>query len=608
MPTATPTASGLAQRLGDFAVLPDALDHAARGATGLNFYAARGSLDAVLPYAELREAALRLARRLLGAGLARGDRVGLVAATDPDFARAFMACQYAGLIPAPLPLPAAFGGRDAYVAHVGRLAREARAAAVLAPAAIAAWLAPLAGPLGLRLCGTAADLDAAPEHGGPLRPAGPDGVAYLQFSSGSTRFPRGVAVRQRALMNNLAAILQHGLRVQPDDRAVSWLPLYHDMGLVGFLLAPLAGQVSLDLIATADFARRPLLWLQLLSDNRGTLSYGPGFGYDLCVRRARSPAGGALGGVVPRVVPRVVPGGVAPGGASGGAPAALDLRAWRAAGVGGDMIRPGVLRAFADAFAPAGFRASSFVPSYGMAEATLAISFAPLGAGARTDAVDLDRLERDGQAAAPGPSARAREFVLCGPPLPGQEVEVRGDDGAPLPERRVGRILVRGPNLMDGYDGRPDETAAALSPDKWLDTGDLGYLLDGQIVVTGRAKDLIIVNGRNIWPQDLEWSVERAVPAVRTGDVAAFSVDEDGEAVVVLVEARGAPDPAARERLAAEVAGAVRAGHGVEARVVPVPPGGLPHTSSGKLSRALARRHYLEGRFGAHPARSAAAG
>ena len=585
MPTPTPTASGLAQRLGDFAVLPDALDHAARGATGLNFYAARGSLDAVLPYAEVREAAVRLARRLLGAGLARGDRVGLVAATDPDFVRAFMACQYAGLIPAPLPLPAAFGGREAYVAHVGRLAHEARAAAVFAPAAIAAWLAPLAGPSGPRLCGAVSLLDGAPEHAGPLRPAGPDEIAYLQFSSGSTRFPRGVAVRQRALMSNLAGILRHGLRVRPDDRAVSWLPLYHDMGLVGFFLAPLAGQVSLDLIATADFARRPLLWLQLLSDNRGTLSYGPGFGYELCVRRARSPAGGAIGV------------------ASAGVPASLDLRAWRAAGVGGDMIRPGVLRAFADAFAPAGFSERAFVPSYGMAEATLAVSFAPLGAGARTDAVDLDRLERDGRAVPPGPSARAREFVLCGPPLPGQEVEMGDEGGAALPERRVGRIRVRGPNLMDGYDGRPRDTAAALSPDGWLDTGDLGYLLDGQIVVTGRAKDLIIANGRNIWPQDLEWTVERAVPAVRTGDVAAFSVQEDADAesVVMLVEARGAPDPAARERLAAEVAGAVRVGHGLEARVVPVPPGSLPHTSSGKLSRALARRQYLDGRFGPRP-------
>jgi fatty-acyl-CoA synthase len=232
-----------------------------------------------------------------------------------------------------------------------------------------------------------------------------------------------------------------------------------------------------------------------------------------------------------------------------------------------------------------------------MAEATLAISFAPLGAGVRTDTVDLDRLEREDVAAPPTRwSRRVRSFVLCGPPLPGTELEIGDSAGDALPERRVGRILVRGPGLMRGYDGRPAETAAVMSPDGWLDTGDLGYRLGREVVVTGRAKDLIIVNGRNVWPQDLEWSVEQSVPALRSGDVAAFSVEEDEtETVVLLVETRGAPNPRAREALAAEVAGTLRARHGLEGRVVLVPPGSLPHTSSGKLSRVLARARYLQG-------------
>jgi fatty-acyl-CoA synthase len=501
--------------------------------------------------------------------------VAIVAETHPDVVAAFCACQYAGLVPALLPLPPAFGGKDAYVEHLRRLVRAAQASALFVPQPLVDWLAPFAREAGLKAFGTVAELPPeAPGDAAPLAPSRPEDVAYLQFSSGSTRFPTGVAVRQRALMSNVEAILRHGLQARPDDRAVSWLPLYHDMGLVGFLLAPLAAQVSVDLLPSQEFARRPHLWLRLLSANRGTLSYSPSFGYELCVRRGRAAAAAAAAGP-------------------------LDLSAWRAAGIGGDMIRAPVLQRFAEVFAPDGFRAESFVPSYGMAEATLAVSFAPLGAGVRTDTVDLDRLEREGVAAPPTlHSRRVRPFVLCGPPLPGTELEIGGSEGDALGERRVGRILVRGPGLMRGYDGRPAETAAVLSPEGWLDTGDLGYRLGNEVVVTGRAKDLIIVNGRNVWPQDLEWSVEQSVPALRTGDVAAFSVEEDDtETVVLLVETRGAPNPRAREALASAVAGTLRARHGLEGRVVLVPPGSLPHTSSGKLSRVLARARYLQGDF-----------
>ena len=569
--TPTPTEGGLPRRFGDFGTLADALDYAAGGETGLNFYNGKGELAVALPHRSLRPQALSLARRLLRAGLDRGDRVAIVAETHPDVVTAFCACQYAGLIPALLPLPPAFGGKDAYVEHIRRLVGAAQASALFVPQPLVDWLAGFARGAGLKAFGTVAGLP--PEDGARLSPSRPEEVAYLQFSSGSTRFPTGVAVLQQALMSNVEAILRHGIKLRPDDRAVTWLPLYHDMGLVGFLLASLAGQVSVDFLPPQEFARRPQVWLRLLSANRGTLTYSPSFGYELCVRRGRAAAAAGTAG--------------------------LDLSAWRVAGIGGDMIRPSVLARFAETFAPDGFRAGAFVPSYGMAEATLAVSFNPLGAGLRTDTVDLDLLEREGVASTPGPgSRRVRSFVLCGPPLPGTELEIGDSAGNPLPERRVGRILVRGPGLMRGYDGRPAETAAVLSPDGWLDTGDLGYRLGDEVVVTGRAKDLIIVNGRNVWPQDLEWSVEQSVAALRSGDVAAFSVEEDeAEAVVVLVETRGAPNPTAREALAAEVAGTLRARHGLEGRVVLVPPGSLPHTSSGKLSRVLARARYLQGDF-----------
>jgi fatty-acyl-CoA synthase len=564
----TPTLSGIEQRPGTFPTLPEALDYAATGETGLNFWSVRGELTDALPYRTLRAEATALARKLMARGLRRHDTVAIIAETRPDFVRIFFACQYAGLVPVPLPLPFAFGGRDAYVAHIGRLVMEAKATALFAPKALIDWFSPLVEDHRLAICGTVFDLAAAPDADADaaLPAIGPDDTAYVQFSSGSTRLPIGVVIKQRALMANVSAILSHGLEIRPDDRAVSWLPLYHDMGLVGFLLSPLAGQVTVDLLATQDFARRPQLWLSLLSSGRATISYSPSFGYDLCTRREQSIA-----------------------------KADLDLSRWRIAGIGGDMIRPAVLSVFAKAFATCGFRPEAFLPSYGMAEATLAISFAPIGRGIETDTIDLDLMEQDGIIqAATDESLRIRTVVLCGVPLPNHEIEIRDEDGVILPDRRVGLIFARGASVMEGYSDRPDETSINLSADGWLATGDLGYRLGQTLVVTGRAKDLIIINGRNIWPQDLEWTVERSSSTVRTGDVAAFSVDEDGQEVLILaLEARNITDPAASRRLIEDVSGTIRAQHGLDCRVILLTPGSLSYTSSGKLSRSTTRQHYL---------------
>ncbi len=565
--TPTPTAPDRVLRPGNFATIAEALDFAGGQPTGINLHSLRGELTEVLPYAALCGQARALASRLLATGLLPGDRVALAAESDADFIRAFFGCQYAGLAPVPTPLPAPFGGKDAYVAHIRRMLISAGARGAFAPPALAPWFEEAAEGLGLVAAGAVGQLpDAGPTN---LPPVDPDGLCYLQFSSGSTRFPLGVAVTQAALMANVSAVGVHGLGVTSGDRTVSWLPLYHDMGLVGMLLNSLAFQLSIDLLPTGAFVRRPRLWLDLISSRRGTISYAPTFGYELAARRATAMD-----------------------------VSSLDLSTWRVAGLGGDMIRAEPLRSFEQAFGAARFDPRAFVASYGMAEATLALTLAPTGRGLGTDVADIDRLERVGRAMAPAsPDARQREFAVCGAPLPGHRIEVRDETGLLLGDRRVGRIFATGPSLMKNYFGAPEETEQVMSGDGWLDTGDLGYTVNSQIVITGRAKDLIIVNGRNVWPQDLEWTVEREVASLRGGDVAVFSVFEDrGEQVVALVQCRLA-DVSAREALKNEVETLLRVRHGIEVSVVLTPPHSLPQTSSGKLSRTRAKSLYLSGAF-----------
>ncbi|GBQ98108.1 fatty acyl-AMP ligase [Asaia lannensis] len=565
--TPVPTASNQKRRHGDFPTFSAALDYAAQGTAGFNIYNGRGQLLEALPYSQLREQAIETARRLLGTGLNVGDRVAIVAESDGDFARIFFGCQYAGLVPAPLPLPIAFGGREAYIATLRGMVSAAGARAVIVPELIGSWTADIIEGLDLAFGGSPAELLGRAPSGQDLPIIGADDLSYLQFSSGSTRFPMGVAVTQSAGMANARAIARDGLQVtETGDRCVSWLPLYHDMGLVGFFLTPMTCQLTVDLLPTREFARRPHVWLDLISRNRGTIAYSPSFGYELCARR---PVSGDL-----------------------------DLSCWRIAGIGGDMIRHHILETFAERFSAYGFDGRAFVASYGMAEATLAISFAPLNTGITTDTIDLRTLETDGVAhASNDPSHALRTFVLCGAALPDHEVQVRDPDGALQEERHVGMVYVRGPSLMRGYFGREAETQDVLDDKGWLNTGDLGYMLNGQVVITGRAKDLIIINGRNIWPQDLEWSAEHEITSLRSRDVAVFAVEEEaGERVVALVQCRATNDED-RARLREETMGLFRRQHGVDVDVILVPPHTLPQTSSGKLTRARAKAMLLAGDF-----------
>ncbi len=560
----TVTADDVPRRFSEFETLGAALDYAARGRRGLNFHDARGNLARAYPYAEMRDDAVAMARRLVAHGLRPGNRVALIAETGPEFAALFFGCVYAGVWPVPLPLPTSFGGRDSYVDQLAVQMKSADPALLLYPAELAAMAADAA-----RAAGTQAiDWDSFaryPASDVALPTALPDDIAYLQYSSGSTRFPHGVAVTHHALLNNLAAHA-HGMDLQPTDRCVSWLPWYHDMGLVGCFLSPVANQVSTDYLKTEDFARRPLSWLDLISRNAGTtLSYSPTFGYDICSRRISSQSHPAD---------------------------RFDLSRWRVAGNGADMIRPDVMQAFVDAFGQAGFKASAFLPSYGLAEATLAVSIMPPGEGIVVELVE--ETELSGGTAEFGKPRRYRSIVNCGKPVRDMRVEIRDEDGAPMGERAIGKLWACGPSIMEGYF-RDDLATAACMKDGWLDTGDMGYISDGYVYIVGRAKDMIIINGKNHWPQDIEWAVEQ-LPGFKSGDIAAFSVTTPGgeETPAVLVQCRTTDDDE-RTRLRETIRDKVRSITGMNCLIELVPPRTLPRTSSGKLSRAKARNQYLSG-------------
>lgn len=566
----TPTASGLKRRYGDFTSLAEALDYAAQGQSGFNFYSAKGVLLEALPYSLLRDQAKDTAKKLLTLGLKKGDRVAVIAESDSDFSRIFFGCQYAGLVPAPMPLPVAFAGKSAYIDTLRGMITNSSASAVITAQTIQSWTPEVIEGFSLKFGGSPTELmDIQADPTIELPTINSDDLSYLQFSSGSTRFPTGIAVTQKACLANVHAISKYGLAVtETGDRCVSWLPLYHDMGLVGFFITPLTCQLSLDLLPTRDFARRPHVWLDIISRNKGTLSYSPSFGFELCGRRAPSST------------------------------LELDLSSWRAAGIGGDMIRSHILEQFSEQYAAYGFSPKAFVASYGMAEATLALTFAPLNTGVKTDTVDLNVLETNGIAKpCNDPNIATRTFTLCGPILPAHEMEVRDENGKSLPERHVGSVFVKGPSLMKEYFHQEEETKRTISADGWLRTGDFGYMLDNEIVITGREKDLIIINGRNIWPQDLEWAAEHTFSALRSRDVAVFSVDSnEHESIVALVQCRFI-DPTDRQNLQEEMTNLFRRQHGVEVSVILVPPHSLPQTSSGKLTRARARKMLLDGEF-----------
>ncbi len=562
--TPAPTYRGQPIRHSDFKTLCEGLDYAAAGETGLNYFDGKGNLKTVLTYKELREKSIDLAYRLVKFA-PKNSRIGIAAVSTPEFAILFFACQYAGLVPAPLPLPVTLGGRGSYERQLERMADTGDFHALFAPASMESIMSSALNDQAIPVLTFEAVMDLP--KGSRLRPFDESDLCYIQYSSGSSSSPKGIIGTQSSVTANCHGITKHGLEVNDDDRCTSWLPLYHDMGLIGFLIAPMMSQMSVDYIDPQDFTRRPITWLQLINDHKGTLSYSPTFGYELCVRRWREDR-------------------------------ELDLSSWRAAGIGGDMVRPEPLTEFQDLFGNMGFAHGAFTPSYGLAETTLAASFAPLGQGLKKHTIDMDRYERTSEAITASdltPSAAKRTFVACGNVLPDHEIEIRDFKNNVLSGSQVGRICLKGPSVSPGYFRNSQATEAAFTPDGWLDTGDLGYWLDDQIVVTGRSKDLILWHGRNIWPQDIEWAAQAAAPH-RCGRACAFSIGGAGDEkqIMLLLECR-TRDANLLDEIFKAVTAAIRLEVGVPVRLQLVPKSTMIVTSSGKLSRARVKEKFLAG-------------
>jgi fatty-acyl-CoA synthase len=563
----TPTKNSQTQRLADFDTLTEALDFAASGTTGYNFYDAKGNLRSVLSYSVLREKSRVSAKRLLGLGLTSGERVAIVADTTPEFVELFFACRYAGLVPFAMPVPVNLGSHAVYVQQLRGILEGSQASAALANDDYINFLGEAAeGLQALRWVGTPEQLTKLPAPDKTLQRNHQSETAYLQYTSGSTRAPRGVIITERALMSNLKGIVRTGLEINPGDRAASWLPFYHDMGLVGMLMAPMVAQVSVDYLATRDFAIRPLQWLKLISRNRSTIAFSQPFGLKLCTLRVRKTD-----------------------------LENLDLSCWRAAGVGAEMIRPDILRNFAEKFAPAGFSINSFLPCYGLAESTLAVTFSNTGKGFQSIKVDAGtlidkkiavRVQADGR--------KYNEFVNCGSPLPDHTVKVIDDSEQELPDLRVGSVLMHGPSIMTGYFNSPEDTENILRPGDWLDTGDLGFLFEGNLYITGRRTDVIIVNGRNIRAQDVEELAEQQ-PEIRAREASAFSITDDNDitSIVLVIECR-LTSTEERQSLINRLQRLVYMAFGVKSLVELVSPHTLPRTSSGKLSRYAARKGFIQ--------------
>ncbi|MDP2311571.1 MAG: AMP-binding protein [Pseudomonadota bacterium] len=465
---------------------------------------------------EVASLAMRWARALHDQGVRAGDRVGLLLPNDERFVGAFFGCQSLGAVAVPLSWPVSLVDIRGTLAHLAPIVADAAPVALVTTPSIA-LMAPFGGlPV---LVEPAASADGFPADAHPPSLHDP---AFLQYTSGSLGRPRGVVIPHRAAAASAWSMGQ-ALGLGPDDVGVSWLPLFHDMGLVGSLLCPLIVGFPLHLLSPGEFLLHPGRWLRCISEVRGTVSAAPDFAYGLVTRRVRDLDG-------------------------------LDLSSWRHALDGAEPVHRATLQAFAARFGPVGFRADALHPVYGLAENTLGVCF--------------------GEAAEPDRVWQGRTVVSVGRPLPGMQVKVAEN----------GEVLVRGPARMDGYFGDALATADAFR-DGWLHTGDLGFLADGRLYLTGREKDLVIQNGRKFHPYDIERIAAAAVDAVANGAAAFADADE---ALVVVVEAGTRV-----EDVETRVRGELLATLGVRPdRVVRVAPGDLPRTTSGKLRRTECVERY----------------
>jgi len=545
---------------------------AARGGRGYRHQTDDKTPIIDVPHAELLGRASRFAAALQHRGLVKGDRVGLILPNSHDFIDALFGCMLAGIIPVPVYPPMNLGKLDSYLQNTTHVLTRAGCGLVVTDGRVRPILGQvMANTAAVREIVTHDKLVAEVDANGRHRDADikPDDIAFLQFTSGSTSHPKGVTLTHANLLANIRGI-GTGLTLSDESVGVSWLPLYHDMGLIGFVFTPIVVQAKLvHFMSPLMFLKRPGSWLRAISENEAHISFAPNFAYGLATKRVRDKD---IEGV--------------------------DLSSLRVAGCGAEPIQHDTLRGFADRFAGHGFRSTMFLPCYGMAEHSLAITFVGLEDDLEADTVRAAAVA-EGRAEPAEPNGEGTvKFVNCGRPFAEHEVQIRSDQGEPLGEREIGEIMLRGPSIMVGYFEDQEATARALEPDGWLHTGDLGYLVDGSLYVCGRIKDLIIVNGRNYYPQDVEWQASQ-VDGVRKGNVIAFGVPDPESArerVVVAAESRSEEEG---DRIRGEVAERVAEALNLKVdEILLLPPGSLPKTSSGKLQRRKARQMFLDADLG----------
>ncbi|MCA9650801.1 MAG: AMP-binding protein [Myxococcales bacterium] len=524
-----------------------------------------------ITYRALHRAAAEVARTLRQHGLRPGRSVAIMLPTGMGYFASFMGTLLAGGVPVPLYPPVRLDRIAEYIERCAKILDNAQAQ-VLVTFDRAARVADIARDrvacIEHVLSVDALSLhDAGASEAAVRAPVVAEDTALIQYTSGSTGDPKGVELTQANVMANIRAA-REGCALSARDVLVSWLPLYHDMGLIGGWLMPLYFGVPTVLMSPMAFLSRPERWLRAMTDYRATCSVAPNFAFDLCVKRIDDDTR-----------------------------AELHLGQVRAVLNGSEPILPATLDRFAERFGPAGFRRDALFCAYGLAENMVAVTFPRPGQPPRIDRIRRTTFEQEGRAEPAADEDDALEFVGVGSAVPRHEVQVVDEDGQPVPERRQGVVWFRGPSSFKGYYRRPDATAEVQREGGWVDTGDLGYLADGELFITGRIKDLIIKGGRNYYPHELE-AAAGAVPGIRLGCVAAFAVPDAAagtERIVVVAETRE-QDERAREVLVARVIETITTTVGVPPdQVVLARPGAVPKTSSGKIRRRDCRRSYLEG-------------
>jgi fatty-acyl-CoA synthase len=508
---------------------------------------------------EFVAAAERAACGLIKAGVEPGDRVGIVAQTTPSILMSFLGCWAAGAVAVPLPLPMRAVDPSSFIEQSRKRLERVEAKVLTLPGA----LMPMVGGMGEGMRVVAAEeLDCDGDL--PPTPSTRDDIALVQFTSGSTSEPRGVILSHGNIIANARSISRK-VKVRPSDCVLSWMPLYHDMGLIGFVITALCDGASLVLMSPQRFVSEPSLWMRAISDHQATITGGPNFAYALTCRI------------------------LAAGGAGD-----LDLSSLRLALNGAEPVDHEVMGEFVRVGKGYGLKARVPYPVYGLAEATLAVTFPRPGRRYRLDHVSRSGIEEESKAVPAEPGEEGtRTLVSLGTPLEGVEISVVKEDGTEAGEREVGEVCVRGASVMQGYWGDAAATAEALIGGR-LHTGDMGYIADGELYLVGRIKDIVIIGGRNLFPEDVERCAEQ-VSGIRKGNAVAFGITtrRGRERLVLVSETRLSCSEAAREAAKA-VSSAVREEIGVPVReVVLVPAGSLPKTSSGKKRRFLCRDLYL---------------